>query len=376
MTHPGTAPLARGLGHLAQRLTHRPAGDELWPALRPLGPALQAVAPAAAQLSPPAPVLEEWRHGYRQTRAANTLLLVELARVIDALVAAGVTPIVFKGAALLAETYPDPGLRPMDDADLLVRPEQRATAVAVLAGAGYRPVEIGPGRFDLLGPEPPDAQAYRLPPARLSVELDLHWRTVADARLRAALPGVDDHGIWTRARRWRLDGAESLTPDAVDAAVAIAASQMLWHPWAHPLGYLDLHLLVDSWSEETWLELVERVRRRGLRAPLYWSLRFCQELFGTAVPSSALAALAPGATTRRAVEALVGGDWLGRSPHRREMAARDLLLVVLVGPSGVLRMLRAGVRRQQPGGRGGQRVAHAAQALWAMARTATRAIAS
>ena len=55
-------------------------------------------------------------------RAHAVMVLPQLGPMALApLAEAGVTPLVFKGATL-AERYPEPGLRPMDDADLLVRP--------------------------------------------------------------------------------------------------------------------------------------------------------------------------------------------------------------------------------------------------------------
>src|SRR5262245_59089185 len=60
--------------------------------------------------------------------AVHEQMLLVLFR---ALRAAGVEPILIKGWAS-ARLYPEPGLRPYGDVDLVVRPEQYAAAMAVL----------------------------------------------------------------------------------------------------------------------------------------------------------------------------------------------------------------------------------------------------
>ena len=55
----------------------------------------------------------------------------ELTGVLDALDAASVTPVLFKGAVLAYTVYPDPGCRPMGildlwiDLDAMPRPRRR-----------------------------------------------------------------------------------------------------------------------------------------------------------------------------------------------------------------------------------------------------------
>jgi len=75
-------------------------------------------------------------------RAHAIMVLPQLGPMALApLAQAGVTPLVFKGAAL-AERYPQPGLRPMDDADLILPPDQVDAGVATLQAAGWRVAEI------------------------------------------------------------------------------------------------------------------------------------------------------------------------------------------------------------------------------------------
>ena len=335
--------LGEALEHLAERASAR-RSERLWGALRSLGPAFAAHPTALARLSPPAEVAATWQRDLRATRARNVLLLAEVERAFDALDAAGIRALAFKGAGALDRLYDDPGLRPMDDADLLVQPADRDRAAAVFGRLGYARRPDEPGRF---GAAPQDAWTFDGP-----AEIDLHWHVVADPRLRALFPGSDDASVW-----WRACGRQLA---AVDAAFVTAVTQPLGHPWSHPLGNLDLHLELAAGGGE----LADLAARRGVGPLVWWSLRFSARLFGDAEPPNAIA---PAPLARRLGELLVGGDWLGLAPFRREMAARDLFVLVLAGPRGLRRSLAAG-RLSDPRG--------TARAAISLARTAARALAS
>jgi hypothetical protein len=75
-------------------------------------------------------------------RIRNRALLGELDSVLAALNAAGIRPLLMKGAAFLAEgCLPDPGIRVTADLDLLVREPELPAASDALAAIGFRPGE-------------------------------------------------------------------------------------------------------------------------------------------------------------------------------------------------------------------------------------------
>jgi hypothetical protein len=80
------------------------------------------------------------RRQYLENYLNNTLLLREAGTVLGSLAANQVDSIVLKGAAFLSCVYPDPGLRPVRDIDLLVRQQQLPSVIAVLQDCGYRPL--------------------------------------------------------------------------------------------------------------------------------------------------------------------------------------------------------------------------------------------
>ena len=84
----------------------------------------------------PAEVYYTWRTGYWVWATDNFAALQALKSVLAELVRQGVEAIVLPGVPLLA-FYPDPGCRPMDDIDLLVRPEQMPIAAVALVEMGF-----------------------------------------------------------------------------------------------------------------------------------------------------------------------------------------------------------------------------------------------
>jgi hypothetical protein len=70
-------------------------------------------------------------------RAANQVRLRLLHNILEAYQSAGIPALVLKGAALSQLVYPEPGLRPMSDLDLLVLPSQARRAQQVLADLGF-----------------------------------------------------------------------------------------------------------------------------------------------------------------------------------------------------------------------------------------------
>jgi hypothetical protein len=101
-----------------------------------LGPLLYVHLRAAKAALPPT-VKRELQGLYLRHRQANRVRTRVLAEVLGACSAAGIQALVLKGAALSHLVYPEPGLRPMSDVDLLVRESDAPAAQSLLASLGF-----------------------------------------------------------------------------------------------------------------------------------------------------------------------------------------------------------------------------------------------
>ena len=93
---------------------------------------------------PPANVLAAWQENAMMTVMSQMMLVEQLHALLAAFESAGVKAIVLKGVAL-KQLYPQPDLRTMSDADLLVEEAAFEAGNGVMASQGYTLDEREPG---------------------------------------------------------------------------------------------------------------------------------------------------------------------------------------------------------------------------------------
>ena len=133
--------------------------------------------------------------GVRDALKMEALLLLPraVALAVQPLTDAGLEPVVFKGPAVAAR-YPEPGLRPMDDIDLLLPQADHRRALDALGQAGWQVARAGDDAYDtsLIHGEVP------------SLFLELHYG-LEYASHRVSAPALDADTLW--ACRQPLDCA-------------------------------------------------------------------------------------------------------------------------------------------------------------------------
>ena len=175
--------------------------------LRPLG------------VTPPVPVGRQLLGLYLRHRDANEIRLRALDEIVAAMGAAGVPVLLLKGAALARRVYPEPGLRPMGDMDLLVPGEALPLATETLHRLGFR---------NLAAADPPGWQAeHRHAPALfrgvegLLVQVELHTDLFAQSGEAAPQPADP----WADPLAFRLPGAE----EARSPSHEVMLLHLCWH---------------------------------------------------------------------------------------------------------------------------------------------------
>ncbi len=102
-----------------------------------LGPLLYTHLQAAGA-QPPPPVKRTLQGLYLRHRHANRVRAQAMVEILTAYRDVGIEPLLLKGAALAHMLYPQPGLRPMSDLDLLVKTNHARQAQQTLVELGYR----------------------------------------------------------------------------------------------------------------------------------------------------------------------------------------------------------------------------------------------
>jgi len=230
--------------------------------------------------------------------AMNAALVAHWAEVTAALRQAGVETLTLKGLALAHTVYPEPGLRPMADIDLLVRPADRAVALEVLRGLGYR--------------TPGDA-ADRHAAARSFAELigrgtriDLHWHVARYLRFEGIVR-VDHDGLWRRARPLATPAGESLALCPEDLLLHLILHLTLGSDFARVAWYADIDAVIrHNEVELDWERLTAEAERWTIRTLAGWTLGVVRDSFDTPLPRGLLKRLERGGVRRAAVARCIG----------------------------------------------------------------------
>jgi hypothetical protein len=210
-----------------------------------------------------------------------------LGDALDLLAEAGVDVVLLKGAALACAVYGSFPLRPMGDADLLVRRERADEAMALLMAHGWT-AEGGEAHEEFY------AGHHHRPP--------LDDRAGSGARLELHT------GLFFDGHPFRFDA-----PDVRSRAVALAhGRRMVWVPevedqvlhvclhfvWSHMLAlgawrtFRDLRMLLSAQGFDWTAFTRMAIESRG-GSCCYWALRLARDLVGVEVPAPVLQALCP-----------------------------------------------------------------------------------
>ncbi len=206
----------------------------------------------------PPPAL--WR-AYWATAASN-LLLVSALSDIDAHLGQDVLAI--KGMALIHGAYPDPGLRPMEDLDILIRPQDLLDVTRALEKVGFTRNPCASHLFH-----------------RQKIILDLHTHTLNTARVpaRAALfpPGMEP--VWENSLALDEKFSRIRMPDPQDCFL-LCAQHAMKHSFAGLTWLADL-ISIKNTQKETFPQLlVERAVALGQEKPLAYALYLAGLLVG------------------------------------------------------------------------------------------------
>jgi len=251
----------------------------------------------------PAAAGELLRGAYYRAVADTVLHNRELAVALDALTGAGITPILFKGAALAHTVYPDPACRPMGDLDFWLTVDEMPRGQAALSAIGYvqrhkpaRPIALmmqHSGEIQMIGQHPGSGL------------VELHWGAFAGEWLHRTA-AVDDAAIRQRAVPVTVLGWPARLLETEDAVIQLAVHLAVNHQMAYPglRGLLDVVLLARA-RDVDWVEVAGRAKGWRVGTATWLVLGLAAELFGLATAAPAIDRLRPARPRRWALSRFV-----------------------------------------------------------------------
>lgn len=233
----------------------------------------------------PHDVRDRLQKSHRKHAFRNLAIYRELVTVTQMLDAAQIPSIALKGAFLARFAYSEPGLRPMRDLDLLLRPEQAVKAFELLMARGYQ------SNFDGL-PEAYFADRRHLPPLTGpdGVNIELHHRlTSPTSYLAFQADSVEE--LWGRSIVKVVGG----TPIRF-----LCPEDMLLHLCVHatmehllnlgPMMLADVTLLVKS-QQIDWESFLRNVSGGNWQRCALPVLLLARRHLGAPIPDEVVAAL-------------------------------------------------------------------------------------
>jgi Uncharacterised nucleotidyltransferase len=211
--------------------------------------------------------------------ARNAELLSTLAEVLTALAERGIAVIVLKGAALVETVYGNLAVRPMHDADLMVRWADAAGAARALEDLGFEADDWFQPRAWYL-----ENLHHLVPYRRGSVTVEVHHQLLPPGVPLSASPDV----FWSRASPAVVGGVATRVLAADDQLLHVALHLCYSHYFAGWLsGVRDLaEITRHSGSSLDWDRVV--ITASGVERGMHAALLLARDLAGASVPPSVI----------------------------------------------------------------------------------------
>lgn len=241
--------------------------------------------------------LEAWGQVRMQVLFANIQKLRLAVRLFGLLEAAGVAAVGLRGVSLAHGTYPDPGLRPMKDLDILVDPDKGPQIEEALAAAGFTPSNRLRSQL-----------VYTVG----GVEIELHLSLLTAKRYRAAFDAGEL--LSSRVRVQTAEGAIYRLPPEQEL-LELVAHAFVHHELQGLTRMLDIALVMSRPGLD-WMAVGSWCRTARLSNMYRFTLSLADALFR------------PGSTTYRgAIDAKLprGADRLFASYSRQYLGGDSLL---------------------------------------------------
>ena len=210
-------------------------------------------------------------------------LFAELARLVGRCNDRGVDLMVLKGPAVSRTYYPDAGLRPYGDIDILIRERDLVTVEAVLAGWGYKLKEDSSEAHRLHDCHGIFQRIYLHPENHRIVEVHLD-------HLQIGLEPVGMDEIWSRAIEMKFGRGVARILEPTDLFLQLCV-HLHRHGFERLIWFKDLDLMIRADAVD-WKRLEEQASKQGCRDSVSYTLGLLRRMLGTPLPTDGLELIA------------------------------------------------------------------------------------
>jgi hypothetical protein len=267
-------------------------------------------------LGPNEELLREWQKSTLLAAVYQYQHIEQASRVLDAFNKEGILVIALKGL-VLRDLYPQPELRTMGDADVLIHKEDLEAAKNLLAGLGYEEEGCSAKHIHFSHKDYP--------------MLEVHWTLVDSKKFKTA--GWFDKAVWESAVTHSLCEVSTL---------ALSTENELLHLCLHMAGHImsggfglrqlcDFMLLIEARKQAiSWNSFIEKAHNCGLKSFVYIILEACRQLFDLELPEALdKSIIVNNAYVDELIYDILDGGVFGKSSMDRE--AGNIFIQYLLG---------------------------------------------
>lgn len=256
------------------------------------------------------PDLGRLRGIYRHTWSRNQLALDELKGLVGVLDRAGAPVAVIRGVSTLLRYYPEVGLRPVTEFELLVAEADAASAIRAVGRLGWAPAD--PSREAVAEGWP--ALRLRGPNGRTFV---LHWRLLPEFEGSAGRAASAE--FWERTETLMLGDLQTRALDPADELLHTSLTGARSTPFTNLQWIADSTMILRGTPELDWERVLAAASRRRAELRLRDALTYLVRAVDATVAEAVLDRLAAARPTRRDVVAhkvaASGGRIAGEFPR-------------------------------------------------------------
>jgi hypothetical protein len=202
---------------------------------------------------------------------------------IQHLAHARIETLILKGVPLANLYYPTPGLRPMSDVDLFVRPEQAVGAMSHYIERGWSCSDTFVLNLDNLEQLVMVRNGLNMRDPVSGQEIDLHWKL-----LKNSLTDIDP--LWSSSVCFELHSQALRTLCPSDQLLHVCAQAADWNV-VRPVRWIPDASMIIRNADIDWDRLVEQAQRMDLVIATRHALGVLREFLDLDVPEAAIAGL-------------------------------------------------------------------------------------
>ncbi len=219
------------------------------------------------------PSMGKYKGVYRHTWYKNQILFHAIASLLRSFEGANIQTMILKGAALTLLYHRDYGLRPMNDFDVLIRPDKVLPAIRLLETLGWSPIDFVPTEEYI---SVSYSHGFKNSAGQ---EFDLHWHLLSQSRGMNA-----DDDFWNGAVTADINDVAAYTLNPADQLLHVCIHGARWN-FIPPFRWVaDAMTVLDtSQAGIDWNRLIGQAEKRHLVLPLLDTLSYLKEIFGAPI---------------------------------------------------------------------------------------------